>query len=56
MTDAFDDFVENLQEQIFNETREAFGEGGFQRWRNPLYRGPLDKPDAHARLTGYCVR
>ncbi len=54
MADNFDAFVENLQERIFDETREAFGEVGFQRWRNPLYRGPLDEADAHARLTGNC--
>lgn len=54
MADKFDAFVENLQEQIFNETREAFGEAGFQRWRNPLYRGPLDTPDSHARVKGSC--
>ncbi len=54
MGDKFDAFVENLQEQIFDETREAFGEAGFQRWRNPLYRGPMDSPDSHARVTGNC--
>ncbi len=54
MRDNIDVFVDNLQEQIFTETQEAFGKVGFQRWRNPLYRGPLDKADAHARLTGNC--
>jgi len=54
MRDDFDAFVEKLQDQIFDETRQAFGEAGFQRWRNPLYRGPLDGADAHARVTGTC--
>ena len=54
MGDEFDALVEKLHEQIFNETKEAFGETGFQRWRNPLYRGALQKPDAHARITGKC--
>jgi nitrogen fixation NifU-like protein len=54
MTDRFDAFVEKLQEQIFDETRDAFGEAGFQRWRNPLYRGPLADADSHARVTGEC--
>jgi len=54
MGDEFDALVEKLQEQIFNETKEAFGETGFQRWRNPLFRGALRKPDAHARITGKC--
>jgi nitrogen fixation NifU-like protein len=31
-----------------------FGEAGFQRWRNPLYRGPLADADSHASVTGEC--
>jgi nitrogen fixation NifU-like protein len=54
MTDKFDQLVADLQEQIFEETRQAYGEVGFQRWRNPLYCGPLENPDSHARLTGSC--
>ena len=54
MADNLDAFVEDLQERIFDETREAFGEAGFQRWRHPLYRGPLEAPDAHAHVTGNC--
>jgi len=30
MTDDFDAFVDQLQEKIFDETREVFGEKGFQ--------------------------
>ena len=54
MPDRLDTFVADLQEQIFDETREAFGEAGFERWRNPRYRGPLADPDSHARVTGKC--
>jgi len=54
MTDHFDRLVADLQEQIFEETRQAYGEAGFQRWRNPLYRGPLENPDSHACLKGSC--
>lgn len=54
MTDKIDAFVAELQEQIFAETREAFGEAGFERWRNPLYRGPLNDADSHARVKGTC--
>lgn len=50
----FDDFVNDLQEQIFDEAREAYGEKGFQRWRNPLYNGRIENADAHARITGTC--
>ena len=54
MTDKIDAFVAELQEQIFAETREAFGDAGFQRWRNPLFRGPLAGADSHARVKGTC--
>lgn len=54
MTDNIDAFVENLQEQVFDEVREAFGETGVQRWRNRLYRGPLDDSASHARVKGNC--
>jgi len=54
MTDNFDSFISNLQEKIFAETREAFGEAGFRRWRHPLYRGRLSDADAHAQVTGKC--
>ena len=54
MAEALDAFVDQLQAQIFDEARQAFGEAGFQRWRNPLYRGPLADADVHARLKGPC--
>ena len=54
MTDNIDMLVADLQERVFDETRQAFGEAGFQRWRNPRYRGPLENPDSHARLKGSC--
>jgi nitrogen fixation protein NifU and related proteins len=54
MGDDFDALVEKLQEQIFNEAKEAFGEKGFQRWRSPLYKGILENADAHARIKGIC--
>jgi nitrogen fixation protein NifU and related proteins len=54
MNDRLDDFVENLQNQIFDEARRAYGELGFQRWRAPLYRGTILDPDGYARVTGTC--
>ncbi len=54
MEDDLDKFVDRLQDQIFEETREAFGEIGFERWRKPIYRGSLQTPDGHAKLTGSC--
>ncbi|MFZ5569675.1 MAG: iron-sulfur cluster assembly scaffold protein [Thermodesulfobacteriota bacterium] len=52
--DNFDDFVNNLQAEIFEEAKSAYGEKGFQRWRNPRYHGRMEQPDAHARITGKC--
>ncbi len=49
-----DDFIDNLQEQIFDEARQAYGEKGFHRWRNPRYHGRMTDPDARSRLTGSC--
>ena len=54
MSDPIDAFVDNLQEQIFDETREVYGEAGFQRWRHPLYNGRMENPDSHAGITGQC--
>ena len=52
--DNFDDFVNNLQEQIFDEARDAYGEKGFERWHNPRFNGKMEFPDGHARITGEC--
>ena len=54
MSNKFDNFVQELQEQIFDETREEYGEVAYQRWRNPLYIGMLKDPDAHAIHKGTC--
>ncbi len=54
MSDPIDAFVDNLQKQIFAETRDAYGEAGFNRWRHPLHSGKLENPDSHARITGKC--
>lgn len=52
--DQFEDLIKQLQEKSFNEARAAFGEKGFDRWRNPKYCGILERPNAYARLTGDC--
>jgi nitrogen fixation protein NifU and related proteins len=54
MNNNLDSFVDQLQEQIFEETREAFGEKVYQRWRQPLYMRAMDSPDGHANLRGEC--
>lgn len=54
MSSDLDDFVQDLQEQIFEETRAAYGDVVFERWRNPIYMGTIDNPDGYACLTGAC--
>ncbi|MBU1168582.1 MAG: iron-sulfur cluster assembly scaffold protein [Proteobacteria bacterium] len=49
-----DDFVDNLQKQIFNEAKDAYGEKGFERWRSPRYQGRMTDSDAHSRVRGEC--
>ncbi|MEA3435386.1 MAG: iron-sulfur cluster assembly scaffold protein [Thermodesulfobacteriota bacterium] len=54
MSNKFDSFVQDLQEQIFEETREEYGEVAYERWRNPLYTGIMKDPDVHAIHKGTC--
>ena len=54
MGDGIDDFARKLQQQIFEEAKEAFGTAAFQRWHNPLYMGTMQDPDGHARVHGKC--
>jgi NifU-like protein involved in Fe-S cluster formation len=54
MDDHFDAFVNKLQEEIFDEAKEAFGEAGFQRWRNPKYNGRMKNCDTSAKVKGTC--
>jgi nitrogen fixation NifU-like protein len=54
MSKDFDDFVEGLQDQIFQETRAVYGDIAFQRWLNPLYMGRIENPDGYGRVTGSC--
>jgi nitrogen fixation NifU-like protein len=54
MNGTLDDFVEELQEEINQETKAAYGEIAFQRWQNPVYMGTLKEPDGYARVTGSC--
>jgi len=54
MSDTLDAFVRGLQEQILEETKEAYGEAAYQRWLNPLYKGSIKHPDGYACLRGHC--
>ena len=52
--DAFDALVEQLQTKVFADARAAYGEIGFERWRNPLHNGSLKNSDASGRVKGGC--
>ncbi|OQY02134.1 MAG: iron-sulfur cluster assembly scaffold protein [Desulfobacteraceae bacterium 4572_130] len=54
MNDKLDDFVNNLQKQIFDEAKDTLGEAGFERWQNPKYRGKIENHDVHVKVTGAC--
>jgi nitrogen fixation NifU-like protein len=54
MGEAEDKFVRELQEQIFEETKEAYGETAFHRWLDPLHMGAIKEPDGYACVTGVC--
>ena len=36
------------------ETKKAYGEKAYERWRSPRHMGPLDEDDGHARVRGAC--
>ena len=54
MGDTLDDFVHEIKEQIYEETREAYGDKAYERWRNPLFIGSMDNPDGYAKSVGVC--
>ena len=54
MNDKLDNFVDNLQKQIFDEAKNTLGEVGFERWQNPKYRGKIENYDVHVSVTGTC--
>jgi nitrogen fixation NifU-like protein len=54
MTDELDNFARELQDQINEETREAYGQVAYERWLKPLYVGVMSDPDGYGRVTGTC--
>jgi nitrogen fixation NifU-like protein len=54
MNDSHDSHVNKLQEQIYKDTRHAYGTPAFERWLDPLYMGIIDDPDGYARVKGKC--
>lgn len=54
MKNPMDDFVDKLQEQIFEETRKTYGEEVFSRWQNPRFMGRMVDASSVGRVTGKC--
>ncbi|MEJ2365830.1 MAG: iron-sulfur cluster assembly scaffold protein [Deltaproteobacteria bacterium] len=54
MEKTLDDFVTKLQEEIFEKTKETYGEAVFSRWQNPRFMGKMTDPSCVGRVTGTC--
>ncbi len=54
MSETLDEFAEKLQEQIFEETKKAYGEAVFHRWLTPRFMGALPNADGKSKVTGKC--
>jgi nitrogen fixation NifU-like protein len=54
MTDSLDDFIQEIQYQIHEETREAYGQVAFERWLRPRFVGVMDNPDGYGHVAGSC--
>ena len=54
MPGELDDFLKELQDNIYEETLRDYGQKAFERWLNPLYMHTMENPDAQGRITGSC--
>ena len=54
MKNPVDDLVVRLQEKIFEEAREIYGEEVFSRWRNPRFMGRMTNASCVGLITGKC--
>lgn len=52
--EEFDKLVDSIQQQSFDDALDAYGERGFDRWRNPKYNVPVNNPDSVSAHTGVC--
>lgn len=48
------DFIEEIKKDILEETRRAYGEKAFERWRTRPYEGALANADGYACLRSHC--
>jgi nitrogen fixation NifU-like protein len=54
MEKTLDDFVTKLQEEIFEKTKETYGEEVFSRWQKPRFMGKIKNASSVGRVTGRC--
>jgi nitrogen fixation NifU-like protein len=54
MKDSMDGFVEKLEEKIFEESKETYGEEVFSRWQDPRLMGRMTDASSVGRITGPC--
>lgn len=54
MVDDLDIFTQQLQADIYEETRADWGDDAFQRWVSPANMGVIDDADGKAILRGVC--
>ena len=52
--DEFDAFVDRIQGEAFADALHAYGQRGFDRWRNPRFQGRMTDADGYGRVTGNC--
>ena len=45
---------QELKGKTLKKEEDFFSPSAYERWLNPIYRGSMDNPDGHARLTGKC--
>jgi len=54
MAGNLDEFLELFQQQIYEEAKETYGVGVFDRWLSPKFFGKMPDATASARVTGSC--
>jgi nitrogen fixation NifU-like protein len=54
MEESFDEFAQDLQEVIIRDARAYYTDKVVDLWLNPQNMGPLEHPDAFAKIQGPC--
>ncbi|MDY0038699.1 MAG: iron-sulfur cluster assembly scaffold protein [Desulforhabdus sp.] len=54
MAGDFEDLMKEIQERIFQDTRDTYGKQVFERWLQPKHFGKMPNATVSARITGSC--